>query len=185
MLSAAGEVQRFFVALIPPDPWFSFFENIKKELEQRFGLRAAQRSPAHITIHRPFVWKIEKKEFLIKSFLRFSFQSFTCRMNGYDVFEKNRVLYARPESNEELHLLYRQFADFAALQWNITTEKKHNRPFHPHITLAFRDVKPDVFNQLKEIFSRRELLADIPFSSLYLLEWKSGKWEPVAELQGL
>jgi 2'-5' RNA ligase len=169
--------QRFFVALIPPEPVFSEIEEFKHYIIKKYGCRASLRSPAHITIYRPFVWKTEKREVLINLFSEFSFNTFECRLNGFGFFPKNKVVFIEPEKSNRLLALYEDYSDFSSAHLNLVAEKQHERPFLPHITIAFRDVKKDVFDELVKEFSNKTYVRTFVADGLYLLEWKSSRWE--------
>lgn len=169
--------QRFFVALIPPEPVFSEIEEFKHYIFKKHGCRSSLRSPAHITIYRPFVWKTEKRELLINLFSKFLFNPFECRLNGFGFFPKNKVVFVAPEISSRLKALYENYSDFSSAHLNLMAEKQHERPFHPHITIAFRDVKKDVFDDLVKEFSNKTYERKFVADGLYLLEWKASRWE--------
>ncbi|MCX8080526.1 MAG: 2'-5' RNA ligase family protein [Bacteroidia bacterium] len=170
---------RFFVALVPSEPLLSELENMKLHIMNNYGCKAALRSPAHITIHRPFLCRSVKADFIRQSFQRFEFNNFDICLKDFGFFPENRVVFVRPVENRQLHMLYENFRDFASREWNLLTEKKHQRPFHPHITLAFRDVKPDTYDALHREFSNRTYEACFRADCLSLLEWDSLKWKVV------
>jgi 2'-5' RNA ligase len=57
--------QKYFIAIVPPEPFLSNITAIKMELFENYGSKGALRSPAHITLHMPFSWDDEKEEKLI------------------------------------------------------------------------------------------------------------------------
>jgi 2'-5' RNA ligase len=169
--------QRFFIALIPPEPVFSEIEEFKNYIFKKYGCKASLRSPAHITIFRPFVWKTEKREVLINLFSEFLFNPFECRLNGFGFFPKNKVVFIEPEKSTPLLALYENYSDFSSSRLNLLSEKQHDRPFHPHITIAFRDVKKAIFDELVNDFSGKTYERTFVADGLYLLEWKATRWE--------
>lgn len=171
--------QRFFVALIPPEPVFSEIEDLKHDIFMKYGCRASLRSPAHITIYRPFVWKSAKKEKLIRFFSEFSFTPFECRLDGFGFFPKNKVVFIQPQKSSHLFELHKSFSDYASAKLNLVVEKEHARPFHPHLTIAFRDVKRAIFEELEKNFSGQPYKRNFVADGLYLLEWKASRWEVI------
>lgn len=169
--------QRFFVALIPPEPVFSEIEEFKHYIFKKYGCRASLRSPAHITIYRPFVWKTEKREDLIHLFSEFCFHPFECRLTGFGFFPKNKVVFVEPEKNRPLQTLYENYTDFSSAHLNLMVEKQHERPFYPHITIAFRDVNKIIFDEIVKEFSNKTYERKFVADGLYLLEWNASRWE--------
>ena len=45
---------RYFIAIIPPEPIHDQIVNIKKDISTKHNTYAALKSPPHITLHMPF-----------------------------------------------------------------------------------------------------------------------------------
>ncbi len=69
-------VKKYFIAIVIPGPLFGETEAVKQELFEAHGLKGALRSPAHITLHRPFEWKEEKEAALVETLKKFEFKTF-------------------------------------------------------------------------------------------------------------
>src|SRR3954467_4173388 len=105
--------KKYFLAIVIPDPLFTKIEEIKEHLLSNFGLKGALRSPAHITLHRPFEWQ-EEKEHLLREKLR-SFPAalpFSLRLQGFEAFG-NRVIYIAVGSNPKLLDQYNALKKFS------------------------------------------------------------------------
>jgi 2'-5' RNA ligase len=59
--------------------------------------------------------------------------------------------------------------------------KKDDRPFHPHITIANRDMKPARFEKAWEHFSNKEFTESFDTNSIFLLKLNDGKWNVIGE----
>ena len=59
--------------------------------------------------------------------------------------------------------------------------KKDDRPFHPHITIANRDMKPSHFEQAWKHFSKMILKETFNSNSISLLKLNPGAWTVIAE----
>ena len=53
-------IDRYFIALIPPEPLFTQIHQLKIYCSEAFGSKAALRSPPHLTLHMPFEWTSKK-----------------------------------------------------------------------------------------------------------------------------
>jgi len=71
---------RYFIAIIPAEPWYSEALQLKKEVRDVYESKGALRSPPHITLHMPFRWTLKKLKFLKKRFRRLppACQHFKC-----------------------------------------------------------------------------------------------------------
>lgn len=169
-------VKKYFIAIIIPTPLFEEMEAIKNDLWQRYGLKGALRSPAHITLHRPFEWKEEREDQLIEALNRFAFtDAFELRLNDFAFFEP-RVVYAAVEQNEKLFELNARLKRYAARELGLLNEVNDERGFHPHVTVAFRDLKKPRFYELKPEFEKKQLQGSFNYSGFSLLKLEN-KWE--------
>lgn len=168
-------VKKYFIGIVLPPIVMEQVEEIKRELEKRFGLRGALRSPAHITLHRPFEWKEEKEADLIKSLSQFSAGgAFKIELSGFAFFEP-RVIFVNVRPNENLDDLYQHLRRFAKQQLQLFNEWEDERGFHPHVTIANRDLKKTGFYALKPEFEKRTFEAKFNADSLALLKLDE-KW---------
>ncbi|MFM7194312.1 MAG: 2'-5' RNA ligase family protein, partial [Bacteroidota bacterium] len=55
-------VERFFIAIIPPQPWYDQVQQLKEQFRDEYGSRGALRSPPHITLHMPFQWPLRRMD---------------------------------------------------------------------------------------------------------------------------
>lgn len=160
---------KYFIAIVLPEPVLTEAENIKWELYHKYGLKGALRSPAHITLHRPFQFKRAKESVLIETLKRFHFQSFELELNGFDCFEP-RVVFINVEPSPPLTDLHQQLTSFAKLELQLFNEAEDLRGFHPHVTLAFRDLKKNDFTQVFSHFNDKSFSARFPVNQLAVLK---------------
>jgi 2'-5' RNA ligase len=169
-------VKKYFIAIVIPPPLFREIEDVKEDLFRRYGLKGGLRSPAHITLHRPFEWKEEKEEELIARLREFRFNaSLQISLHDFAFFEP-RVIYANVKSNDRLFELHGQLKRFAATQLGLLNEVNDERGFHPHVTVAFRDLKKPRFYELKPEFEKKQLRGSFDCSGFSLLKLEK-KWE--------
>jgi 2'-5' RNA ligase len=174
-------IKKYFIAMVLPEPLYSKVEHIKQELFAAYGLKGALRSPAHITLHRPFEWKEEKENLLIDKLSTFkSNEKFDIKIRNFDVFEP-RVVFVNIEKNEALIKLHWQLASFCKQEMRLFNEVDDKRGFHPHVTIAFRDLKKPLFHKLKEEFMLRQLEGSFICQEFSILKLEK-KWEILKSL---
>ena len=150
-------------------------------MKEHFGCIVALRSPAHITLIPPF-WLEEEYESTLQDTLK-SFNPGIDKINiildGFAHFNR-RVLFIRVKDHpglselrtkSEIHFM----SDFGGVI------KTDNRPFHPHVTIANRDLKPGVFEKAWPHFAEREFKESYVSGDVSLLKLVSGKWMVVGE----
>ena len=167
----------YFIALVAPEKinlrvmkWKNFFK-------EHYGCTAALKSPAHITLIPPFWMKEE-----LEADLRNSINQFSSTKNKFEIIIKGfagfapRVIYVDVVKNEILDKLHESLADF------IHTEKKYpvkkdDRPFHPHVTLATRDLYKKAFYEALEIFLTKKYEAPWLVTGISLLRHNKKNWD--------
>jgi 2'-5' RNA ligase len=173
-------VKKYFIAIVLPAPHLQEVERIKLQLNTSFGLRGALRSPAHITLHRPFEWKHEKEDILLRTLDKFSFsKSTTVQLLNFSSFAP-RVIYVHVVPDPVLNELHHELMRFVMRELKLLNEAQDLRGFHPHVTIAFRDLKKNVFPLVWEQFSDKSFSASFPLSGFTLLRLEE-KWEPIRD----
>jgi 2'-5' RNA ligase len=152
----------------------------KNWMKEQFGCVVALKSPAHITLIPPF-WMEESVEVdLVNTISDFypTINPISIQLNGFSHFG-NRVLFIAVIANPDLDRLKNETQEFFNTHFSFI--KKDERPFHPHITIANRDVKPSAFINAWEHFSKASFHESFDCTSISLLKLKEGKWNVIAE----
>jgi 2'-5' RNA ligase len=157
MFPSKMTMKKYFIAIVLPEPLFTEIEAVKQVLFKKQGLKGALRSPAHITLHRPFEWKEEKENILVEKLQNFKFETaFELELKNYAAFEP-RVIYADVLPNETLFELHKNLTLYAKRELKLFNESDDMRGFHPHVTVAFRDLKKPKFYELRSDFIHKKL----------------------------
>ncbi|WP_317899082.1 2'-5' RNA ligase family protein [Aurantibacillus circumpalustris] len=168
--------KKYFIAIVIPEPLRSQIEAIKQNLFAEHGLKGALRSPSHITLHRPFEWKEEKEYMLIEKISDFKFgATFSISLKDFAAFEP-RVIYVNVLKNGVLEELHQKLKAFAQKELQLLNEINDLRGFHPHITVAFRDLKKPKFYELQKEFESKRLVGNFEYAGFSLLKLEK-KWE--------
>ncbi len=154
-------------------------EAVKLELFEKYNLKGALRSPAHITLHRPFEFRTTNEIHLIETLKQFQYQSFTIELSGIDAFVP-RVIFIDVKPNPELIVLHQALCRHAKRQLQLFNEADDLRGFHPHVTLAFRDLKKNKFDSVYDFVKTKPFEMRFPLEKIALL--KLGKTWEVLEL---
>lgn len=170
--------QRCFLALIPPEPFFTQVEQWKVEMMERFQTKAALRSPAHITLHMPFHVTEAAKMKLVSclSELAASQKPFEVSHTGFGAFPP-KVIFVEVAPAPAL-LVFRERL-ISALRQNVhlLNADYKDLPFHPHMTLAFRDLKKALFIDAWTAFVDRACTEQWLAEGLWLLRHDGKRWQ--------
>ncbi len=170
----AGEM--YFIALQPPPALSAQITAIKQGLADRWGLRHALRSPPHITLRSPFRWTAEQRTSQAPGLQHWAAtqRPVHIELNGFDCFAP-RVLFIRVEDNPALRQLQQGLMQHLILSGAAPAEA-HPRPFHPHLTLAHRDLTPTLFARLWPRWETRAWQAHFCVESVDLLCLHADGW---------
>ena len=167
--------ERYFIAIVPPDKILQEVEKLKQDLLKEHSLKGSLRSPAHITLHMPFEWEETKEVDLINHLSTFHFgKSFHIDLENFGCFEP-KVIFLAVNPTETLQTLYISLRHHMK-QIQIFNEAENPRGFHPHMTIAFRDLKKNKFPLVWQQFQNQSFSANFQCSAFYLLKLRE-KWE--------
>lgn len=174
--------KKYFVAIIPPEPFYSDIHKIKTHLKTEHQTLGALKSPAHITLHMPFEWPENKEQKLIEKLSEFKHnKSIKIRFNNFSVFEP-RVLFI--DVLKEQDVLEFQSSLVSHIKSNLHLYNQANdwRGFHPHLTVAFRDFKKTEFYAAWDKFKTKTFQGSFDCQSFCLLKQKENKnWQEFKE----
>ncbi|RYE22349.1 MAG: 2'-5' RNA ligase family protein [Sphingobacteriales bacterium] len=165
----------YFFAILPPDELAEKLDAIRVEVSEKYLCYAALKPPVHITLYPPFKdVNIEKRFSLMSSWIQRQ-PIFDIQLKDFNFF-KNRehpVVYADVVKNLQLQQLQ---AGLKRYLRRFVPTTKESYSFKPHITLGYRDIKPEVFPDIIRDFSKRTFEASFTADTVYLLKHDGKKW---------
>jgi 2'-5' RNA ligase len=130
----------------------------------------------------PFRWKEEKEEELIQRLRGFasSFHSLKISLDNFSSFPP-RVIFINVIKSTELERLSLELKRFCKRELNLFNADYKEQPFHPHVTLAFRDLKKPNYQKAWQEFAQKEYRADFITNKIALLKHNGRIWEVFRE----
>lgn len=174
----------YFIAIIPPEPIYGEALALKYHFNDAYKSKAALNSPPHITLHMPFKWKEDKEIELINSLESFSLTQnpFEIRLTNVSAFEP-RVIFIDVTKDEKLESLQKQLKRFCKIELNLFNADYKESAYHPHLTLAFRDLKKPEFYKAWEEFKEKKVETSFKVDSIALLKHDGKEWKELKRLQ--
>ena len=169
----------YFIAIVAPEEINQQVLKWKNLFKERYECSVALKSPAHITIVPPFWMNEELENDLINSIREFSITKtkFEITLKDFEAF-KPKVIFVDVVKSEVLNDLYRSFANYIFKE-NKFPIKKDDWPFHPHVTLATRDLYKKAFQETWEIFSKKKYDALWIVNGISLLRHNQKNWDVI------
>ena len=171
----------YFVAIMCPPELDQYVMQYKFWMRDRFGCVQALKSTAHITIIPPCWFPIDREEKLLQTLQAFTSNrnELKIQLDGFSAFGK-RVLFIRVLENRKLEELKKQVElHFAGIFGELISTD--DRPFHPHITIANRDMKPGDFEKAWSYFSDKKCNDNFNSKTISLLKLTAANWKVIAE----
>lgn len=177
-----ANLARYFVALLPPSNLQAEVITIQQEVWQAYQSKAALRSPPHLTLQPPFLWPEEDLETLQDSLAIFAQKRgpVPIKLSGFGAFPP-RVIYVHVGHQGRLVEIQPELLKHFAETLGIVDRKAQNCPFTPHMTVAFRDLKPAQFSRAWLEFEQRPFEARFTAKELTLLKHDGQKWQISAQ----
>lgn len=169
-------IQKYFLALVPPLDILEKAHDIKLLIRDQFGIKYALKSPPHITVKMPFNYNEAKETQLERELQEFlqTQKPFPIKITGTGNFG-NRVIYLSIEETAELRRFQSELKTFCKKELNLIDELS-DRNFHPHLTIAFKDLKPKNFEEVLLLVKKESLRVEFYVGHLVLLKRVNGKW---------
>jgi 2'-5' RNA ligase len=173
----------YLIAVLPPAHLSEQIDDIRKECAERYDVKAALKPPVHITLFRPFFLDTERENWLIKLLLPATGQPpFHQEIENFDSFNMH-VVFLCAIKNASITALQRCISSVINRNKIDPKEVKGNTLFRPHITIAYRDIPPEVFPVMWEEYKNRKFKRNFMVESFSLLKHDGKRWNLLCEFR--
>lgn len=176
------QMGKYFLALMPPAALAEEFTELKLQLQVRFHVKYALKSPSHLTLKMPFSYNEAKEGLLQKQLVQYLKEQkpFLVQVTGISNFGQ-RIIYHRVIPCETLTNLQVGLRAFCRKSLHLV-EELSDRNFQPHLTLAYKDLKANQFDEVLAFAKENALTAEFLVDRLFLLKRVAGRWNIHASL---
>ena len=168
----------YFIAIVPPTPIYDEAWEQKEYFKTHYNSKASLNSPPHITLHMPFRWKEKDEKELATKLEKFSKnnQPVSVKLDNFSSFPP-RVIFINIVMNEELERLQKNLQRYCKRVLNLFNSNYKELPFHPHLTVAFRDLKKPNYQRAWEEFKSKNFQAEFIADKITLLKHTGKVWK--------
>lgn len=173
---------KYFVGLLLPPAFESQIKLLKQGIAEQFQVKYALQSPAHLTLKMPFRYKEAKEAELAVRFtsLLETQEPFQLQLTRIGHFG-NRNIHQQVAQSESLQHLQTTLRSFCKRSLHLV-EELSDRNFQPHVTLAYKDLKPANFEEVLAFARKNEVRGEFLVAQAYLLKKVEGRWKGIAPL---
>lgn len=175
-------MQKYFLAIVPTDGIQEAATSLKLDLKDQFNIKYALKSPAHVTMKMPFSYNEAKENLLVERLSAFlaTKKPFKIQVGGSGTFGK-RVIFWKIKAGSELYDLQTDLKTFCKRELHLVDELS-DRNYHPHMTIAFKDVKERDFDEVLTYASENSVKSELLVDQLMLLKRADGSWKSYKKL---
>jgi 2'-5' RNA ligase len=169
----------YFIAHVLPPELNLKVLTYKLKMKDKYGCGIGLKSPAHITLIPPFWMNMENEPALISGLneLASTQHLFNITTQGFNCF-KPKTIFIQPQLTPGLLRLKSATDDFIHNhpEFNAKTD---NREFHPHITIATRDLQKKDFAEAWPLFENKSFNEAWEVRSISLLCHNRKDWDVI------
>lgn len=172
-------MEMYFIAQVLPPKLNEKVLRHKNFMLEQYGCRVGLKSPAHITLVPPF-WMEEEREQVLRAAiekLASGTTHFSLATDNFSHF-KPKTIFIALATNEALNALKKNSDAFFSDQ-AIPGLKTDERPFHPHITIATRDLHKKDFYEAWQFFEQKTFMETWMADGISLLKHNKKNWDVV------
>ncbi|HYM20390.1 MAG TPA: 2'-5' RNA ligase family protein [Candidatus Kapabacteria bacterium] len=157
----------YFFAIVPPEPVYGNIREIQEYVEKEYRTHEAMKRPVHTTLIAPFEAPVPVERELIDFTNNFAVKEkpFEVCIDGFGEFHQTTI-YVKPIESPEIMGMQKRLSKEFAKVYSRGKSRGPSYGFHPHITIAFRDLSRPMFDKAwhefeSKIFRRRFILNHI------------------------
>jgi 2'-5' RNA ligase len=169
----------YFLAIVLPQALNEKVLPYKEMMRERYGCMVGLKSPAHITLVPPFWMEPEKETLFISDAdqLSATFHAFEAGTNDFSAF-RPRTIFIALQPNAKLDGVKKKTDEFFR-EKEAYTFKLDTRPFHPHITIATRDLHKKDFHEAWPFFEKKSFKETWMIDGLSVLRHNKKNWDVI------
>jgi 2'-5' RNA ligase len=169
----------YFIAIIPPKEICDSITAFRLDFAGRFKSKAALKIIPHITLKAPFKLTADPSE-VNRWFQALTFHSgpFQIELKDFGVFNNKRhpVVFVKPVLNTPLSSLQKEIIRSFRVTYPDIQVTENELEFHPHITVAYRDLGYADFSEAWKEYQQKEFRAVFDVDSIALLQHDGRGW---------
>jgi 2'-5' RNA ligase len=165
------------LAIMPSEALASRIREVRVDFASKYRCEAALKPPVHITLVPPFHAPEDRETEIINRYDQgFSgIRSFPVVLDGFGIFKRKQVVFIKlvdDESLTEMHRIAgRIFHDL------FPEDPLDDRPYHPHITIGYRDIPKDLFKIAAAEYLPMPFAAEFTVDRFFLWKHDGKAWQ--------
>lgn len=175
-------MEKYFLAIVPEGDIQQKALSLKEEIREKYRVKYALKSPAHVTLKMPFIFNEAKEPELISKigdFLK-GYPIFDIRIDGVRTFG-NRVIFWNIKPDALLFKLQSELKLFCKRELKLVDELA-DRNYTPHMTIAFKDLKLAKFDLVLKLVRENAISQNYSAGDISILKKVNGRWKELERI---
>ena len=167
----------YFIAILPEQEIQDEITAFKQYAAEKFNTKRALTSPPHITLVAPFRLENDDLHKVLETTEKFAKKQtpFDIELKDFNCFAP-RVIYLDIMKSAMLDDTYRGLNSILERECDIEW-KFQDTEFHPHMTVAFKDLKESMFTKAWKYFRRAKYKNTFNAQALNVLKHDGKEWQ--------
>lgn len=167
----------YFIAILPEQEIQNEITSFKHQAAKKFNTKRALTSPPHITLAAPFKYSDSEIRNVLEVVEEFALEQtpFDVELKDFNCFAP-RVIYLDVIKSVMLDDTHRKLNAIlerdCEIEWNFKDSE-----FHPHMTVAFKDLKEAMFPKAWKYFRRAKYKNTFKANALNVLKHDGKEWQ--------
>lgn len=172
-------MQMYFIALVLPQHLNEKVLKYKQMMLDKYNCKVGLKSPAHITLIPPFWMQDEKEPQLISDIDSASqhLHVFSIATDNFSAFKPRTIFIAVSPTNELNEV--KKTTDAVFKNNSFYNIKIDARPFHPHVTIATRDLFKKGFFEIWPWFEEKNFVEQWKCEGISVLRHNKKNWDVI------
>lgn len=175
----------YFIALLPHEAVSNDITAFRKDFAENYDSSKALRNMPHITLKAPFKLPAAEHDELLQWFanIRPGVETFTVELEDFGSFDNknNPVIYVKPIMTPRLEALQKAILNSFEHAYPHIPVAYTERTFHPHMTIAYRDLTPEQYARAMDVYRHKKYSATFRAEGFCLLQHNGREWRVIAE----
>ncbi len=173
---------KYFVGLLLPPAFESQFNKLKQGFAEQFQVKYALQAPSHLTLKMPFRYREAKERELGARLITLLEAQAPFQLQLADIGHfGRRNIHQQVMPSEPLIQLQTTLRSFCKRSLHLV-EELSDRNFQPHVTLAYKDLKPSYFEEVLAFARKNAGHGEFLVEQAYLLKKVEGRWRVMVPL---
>lgn len=167
----------WFLAILPSDEVAGRVRQIQQEIADRYGPRRAMRIPVHITLEPPFRRDAADADWMSERLQNFFTTEvpFDLELKDFGAF-RDDVIFIDVAPELQLLEMHTRLSTCLREEPAIIAGAPFHKGYKPHMTVANRDIEPDVHQRIWNEFRSRKFYARFHVDAITLLRHDGKEW---------